>query len=887
MDLNLIQILEKTVAPDKVELDAAQAFLESAAQTDLPRFLVALSGILADATNSPVARVAASLQLKNHLTSKDPIIRLQHQDKWMKLEKDIRLAVKECVLRALGTEKSRPSQAAQCIAGIACAELPTDEWPELISQLVNNVTAEAQNKTPAEYDDLKEASLEAIGYICQDIEQEHIQKYSNMILTAIVQGVRKEEVNNHVKLAATNALLNSLEFTKSNFEKEVERHYIMQVTCEATQCKDNQVKVAALQCLVKIVSLYYQYMEPYMGPALFAISVEAMRSQVDEISLQGIEFWSNICDEEMDLTIEKQEAEEAGRQPEHVSRFYAKGALQYLVPILLEILKNQDENDDEDEWNPCKAAGVCLMLLANCTESDIVPHVVPFITTHISSEHWHDRDAAVMAFGSILEGPDLRSLEPLVVQAVPILITLLNDPSVVVRDTVAWTIGRICELLPQAIFNNDNLNTLLTTLQNSLAAEPRVAANVCWAFSSLAENAYEVAVTEEEDDPPTYCLSADFDNIVGKLLETTDREDAHQANLRSAAYEALMEMIKNSANDCYETVKKTTIVILQRINQILQMESRVQTPMDRLQYNDLQSLLCATLQSVLRKMKREDALKISDDVMRALLQMFNSSMGAAGGGVQEDAFVAVGTLVEVLGPEFMKYMEHFEKVLYNGLQNHEEYSVCLAAVGLVGDLCRALNAQILPMCPNIMRYLFSNLENNNVHRTIKPQILSVFGDIALAIGPEFKQFIELAMPVLKQASEAEVDKSDYDNIEYLNDLREGCLEAYTGIVQGLKGDSEKEVSADIQLIQPHVAHIVAFIEHIASDEDHTDSNVATCSGLIGDLCCAFGEAIVKLFEKPKIQVLLSEGKMSKTKKTRTLATWAIKEIRKLNNTVAQ
>lgn len=45
-------------------------------------------------------------------------------------------------------------------------------------------------------------------------------------------------------------------------------------------------------------------------------------------------------------------------------------------------------------------------------------------------------------------------------------------------------------------------------------------------------------------------------------------------------------------------------------------------------------------------MKREDALKISDDVMRALLQMFQSSVGAAGGGVQEDAFVAVGTLVE-------------------------------------------------------------------------------------------------------------------------------------------------------------------------------------------------------------------------------------------------
>lgn len=34
-----------------------------------------------------------------------------------------------------------------------------------------------------------------------------------------------------------------------------------------------QVRVAALQNLVKIMSLYYQYMETYMGPALFAVSL--------------------------------------------------------------------------------------------------------------------------------------------------------------------------------------------------------------------------------------------------------------------------------------------------------------------------------------------------------------------------------------------------------------------------------------------------------------------------------------------------------------------------------------------------------------------------------------------------------------------------------------
>ena len=44
---------------------------------------------------------------------------------------------------------------------------------------------------------------------------------SNEILTAVVQGARKEEPSAEVQAAAIQALYNSLEFIRDNFEREV------------------------------------------------------------------------------------------------------------------------------------------------------------------------------------------------------------------------------------------------------------------------------------------------------------------------------------------------------------------------------------------------------------------------------------------------------------------------------------------------------------------------------------------------------------------------------------------------------------------------------------------------------------------------------------------
>lgn len=487
------------------------------------------------------------------------------------------------VLKALGTSDQKAGQAAaQFVAAIAAFELPTGQWPELMAFLVTSVSSASSTST------LKEHALQAIGYTCESTDPASLAAQSNSILTAVVQGARKDEPSPQVRLAAINALYDSLVFVRENFAREGERNFIMQVVCEATQSEQTEIQVASFACLVRIMNLYYDYMQFYMEKALFGLTVLGMRSGNEQVALQAVEFWSAVYEEEIEIQIETQEALEIGEQPERQSHQFARAALPEVLPVLLGLLCNQDEDADEEDWNVAMASGSCIEMLAQCVEGMVVGPVLTFIEGNIHSENWKQRDAAVMAFGSILDGPDPVTLEPLVQQALPVLITMMGDRVVQVRDTVAWTLGRACNFVLSAISIDMHLPQLVSALLSGLSDNSRVVANCCWAIMNLALGFSPDAGAQSG------VMSPYAEAIFTQLLRVTEQPHNEQ-NSRTSAYEALSTFVAESPQDCVNFVQGLYNIVLERLEASVSQQAQLLSVEERTNHEELQSNLCSLL----------------------------------------------------------------------------------------------------------------------------------------------------------------------------------------------------------------------------------------------------------------------------------------------------
>ena len=843
--------------------------------SDFTSYMLSLSSILCNEGDPSWAacRQLGGILLKNALDARSHELKDERVAAWKNMPVEQRSVVKENMFKSLfSATKTVRQGAAQVIGKISHIELPSDLWPELITLLLENMSQPGNSAL------FKEGILMTLGYICEDMEQDGINvAQTNMMLTAVVQGMAaNEEII--VRRAAVVALRDALEFVQSNFENSSERDFIMQMVCTGAVDADEEMKNESMGCLGDIAELYYEHLPSYMT-AIFQITVAAIQNGTadDDAAMFALGFWICVAEHELEVQREMEDAAAdgvpySGGEVTHSFMTQVQGSL---LPILLQCLMQQ-ESEEDDEWNVPAAAASLLELLSKLTKDAIVAPVMAFVQEHITQGDWQKRDAATMAFGSILDGPSSDETARLVTMALPHMLGALTDSSIAVQNSSAWTLGRICEFHARVI-QPAELQAMMERFVSALKSFPMVATQVLWAIRNYAE------ALDADDPSDVQRLQPFYPGLATEILQVALRPDASQHNLRINAYEALCALCAVAPPEMQEV----SLQILQQCSERLAAtfnggaaSAAAAGSTGGVDTDELQAELCAVMSEITQHLDTKIVTQQAQTLMTLYLHVLSSKPGTS----HQDVLLAVEAIATSIDKEFSMFFGAFWPFLYTALTNVTEHQNCSVAVSILSNMSRALEEDLGPHCALVVQALLQNLENQNLERSVKPHILSLLGDVAMAVGEAFEPYLENVMKMLQQAGFTVLDDKDEDAMEFLDELRKSVFEAYSGILIGMTSRSNSKV----RVLMPYMGSMIGLLQTV-------QKNITNSSEDLVDAACAFlGDVASVLSPTEKMELQQSGGVLAFLQKvTETYAndandgevfkraTWAMEKMREL------
>ncbi|KAK1651083.1 hypothetical protein QYE76_068888 [Lolium multiflorum] len=750
----------------------AEGKLKQRQEHDFPDFLLSLSAELLKDASPPDCRRLAGIILKNSVEGKYSEHNNRNIKRWINLDELIKSKIKESLLITLGSSAAEARHASSQIIGkLAYIEILSRDWQDLIDILLGNMAH--QGASPP----LKQATLETLEYVFEEflgLKQDAIDG----VLDAVIRAMNRAEQSSEVCLAAVKALHNVLKF--ANFANEDCRKRIMTAICNAAKSDEAAIKEGAFGCLTAIVPEYYMVLEPYMETIL-SLTTEALKGGAEKVALQCIEFWSTICEQVIKLREQK-------KHFAHVSstadcRFIEK-PLCSLVPVLLGTLLNQE--GDVDALNIFTSATTCLGLVARTIGNAIVPLAMQFVEGNIQMAESRSRKAATYALGVILEGPSIDKLAPVV----GLLVDRMEDPNIEVRGAAVCTLGRVFELLhspalAKRFFTDEDFRRIMAVLSKSGKDVPEVSKEVCRAIYFLARE--------------------------------LDKKTPFGTRASASAYEALTEVVRVSNIHDYKASIAIRVLmprIMRRLNTALDAEAI--TSSDKGNKYNLQALLCDLLLVIIQKLGGSREVDMVKEYAQFVLVLFCRVLTCDCYTARDKAALAIGALARAVGPKFVDLMSIF-------LQYYNVNLFSPIYLEVIGNIFHVLGDEILPYCDYMMYVLFEGLSE----RALKPQILACFGEIALAIGKNFEEYLQDVIQKLREADNPRYYDNifDEDKVDYGSQLRQGIFKAYSGILRGIKDPkSGLKVAADL----------VEFIEGVCKDENRGASVTYTAVDVLSE-----------------------------------------------------
>ncbi|KAL1882983.1 hypothetical protein VTK73DRAFT_505 [Phialemonium thermophilum] len=361
-------------------------------------------------------------------------------------------------------------------------------WPELLPELLKMFTNETGQFSEA----AQEGAISAMAKICEDntkmLEREHNgQRPLNFILPKLIEATKSPLPKVRAQaLTAINVFTPRKSQAMLNSIDDLLQHLFY-----LSEDPSNDVRRQVCRAFVRLVETRPDKLLPHIS-GLVDYIITQQKSEDEELALEAAEFWLSVGEHDSlwqalqpfiqkiipvlldsmvysaeDIALlggESDDEDVEDREEDIKPQFAKKSAARVLnsdpvggengnayeklasMDDDLEEGEIEDEGEGGDEnpdeaWTLRKCSAAALDVFARDFGAAVFASIFPYLQENLRHPEWPRREAAVLALGAVAEGC-MDVVVPHLPELIPYLITLLDDPEVVVRQITCWALGR-------------------------------------------------------------------------------------------------------------------------------------------------------------------------------------------------------------------------------------------------------------------------------------------------------------------------------------------------------------------------------------------------------------------------------------------------------------
>lgn len=214
---------------------------------------------------------------------------------------------------------------------------------------------------------------------------------------------------------------------------------------------------------------------------------------------------------------------------------------------------------------------------------------------------------------------------------------------------------------------------------------------------------------------------------------------------------------------------------------------------------DFHDSLCGLLNVLIKKIDED---KFDEHFMSFYILVCDSCE------MHKEAMKAATSFVNASQLKFEYYMPDFSNYFLKGLQNSMDSDMCLTTIKLVANRCPIMKEKMAAYSDGLVKILLDTITSiggSEFREILAPAIVSLFGKIAKAIGDKFEKHILDVMVLLDMVGKECPSIARDEELLYFDEMKLSTLEAYGGILKGLKDSNPL-------LVMPYCQGLVILIK---------------------------------------------------------------------------